>query len=210
METFVVLATLAAVHLAAVISPGPSLIVVARTSVAVAPSAGLLAALGMGLGSLVWALAALFGLTLLFEIAPWLYAAMKVAGAVFLLFLALTMWRQASRPFAVALGDNGRSPAASSSFGTGLLTQLSNPKVVVFFGSVFVTLLPSEPPLAMLLGVLAIVFLNEFGWFALVAYLFSRERPRTLYLRGKAWIDRIFGTFLGGLGLSLLLDRRAA
>lgn len=73
MSTILLLAAIGTAHLLAVLSPGPSFLVVARTAMASSRAAGIWAALGMGVGSLIWAVAALFGLNLLFTLVPWLY-----------------------------------------------------------------------------------------------------------------------------------------
>ena len=82
-----------------------------------------------------------------------------------------------------------------------LLLQLSNPKVMVFMGSIFVSLLPAQPPAWMDATVLAIVALNEFTWFALLALLFSGGAARAFYRRTKLWLDRLMGGVLGLLGV---------
>jgi threonine/homoserine/homoserine lactone efflux protein len=87
------------------------------------------------------------------------------------------------------------------------MVQLSNPKVAVFFGSVFLTLLPADAPSWTNVAVPAIVFVDEFAWYALVALLFSGDLVRTGYHRARVWIERLTGGVLAALGLRLALDR---
>jgi threonine/homoserine/homoserine lactone efflux protein len=205
MDLLATLIGLQITHLLAVISPGPSLLVVARTAAAHARRAGTWVAVGLGLGTLIWSLAALFGLGLLFDLAPWLYAGLKAAGALYLLYLALMLWRGAGRPLSVE-AESAHAPAplgAAASLRLGLLTQLANPKVAVFFGSIFVALLPAEPSAGVQAAVIAIVVANEVGWYGFVAQAFAAPRVRRGYARAKTWIDRATGTFLGLLGLRL-------
>ena len=204
MESTLILVSFVAVHLLAVMSPGPSFLVVARASVARSRRSAIWSALGMGAGSVVWALAALFGLDVLFQIAPWLYTAMKVAGALFLIYLAVMLWRQADRPVPVLRPADATGASALAAFRLGLLTQLANPKVVVFFGSIFLAVLPAERPGWMSLALLVLVFFDEFLWYAVVAIAFSVERLRSGYQRLKRIIDRVTGGFLGLLGLRML------
>jgi threonine/homoserine/homoserine lactone efflux protein len=86
-----------------------------------------------------------------------------------------------------------------------LLLQVSNPKIMVFFGSIFLSLLPPHPPGWMPGVVLGIVAVNEFAWFALLAVVFSGESARGFYRRAKFWMDRVMGGALGLLGLRLAL-----
>ena len=206
MEYVAVLAGLALVHLLAVASPGPSTVLVIQTSAVSGRRAGLLAAFAMMLGALVWAAAALYGLQILFARFEWLYVAFRIAGAIYLIYLGFMLLRHAGAPLPEA------DPAAAQAgvwqgFVKALLLQLSNPKVMVFMGSIFISLLPAQPPAWMDATVLAIVAINEFTWFALLALLFSGSTARAFYRRTKVWLDRIMGGALGALGLKLALDR---
>ena len=211
LETATLLIGFAAVHLMVVISPGPSFLVVARAAVAASRRYGAWIAVGLGLGSVIWAMAALFGLTLLFRQVPWLYAGMKVAGALYLIFLGVMLWRHARDPLTAAASpghSRSHNPGRGAGRGIrlGILTQLSNPKAAVFFGSVFVTLLPADPTPATVALVLAVIFVNECVWYMAVARAFSIRRLRDAYLRVKAWSDRVTGAFLSALGVRLMTD----
>jgi threonine/homoserine/homoserine lactone efflux protein len=189
------------VQLLAVISPGPSFLVTARTAVARSRREGIKVAAGLAIGTVLWSAGALFGLNILFHAVPALFMAMKLAGALFLLWIALQIFRNADQP--LELG-HATHEASESAFWKGFWIQISNPKVVVFFGSVFVAMLPENPPLWMLLALLLIVSFNEFWWYSAVALFFGAKPVRALYLKSKVWIDRVTGLFLGVLGLRLL------
>lgn len=190
-------------HLLAVISPGPSLIVVTQTAISISRRAGVANALGFGIGSLIWAIAAIFGLGILFSAVPLIYAIVKAAGALYLIFLAFKLLR--SDGIIDPVADNGT--AAKTGFGafrTGLFIQLSNPKVVIFMGSILTTLLPQSASPVLLAWVLTIIFLNEFLWYSLVATMFSIDRVRAFYAKVSKTVDHIAGLFLGALGIRIL------
>jgi threonine/homoserine/homoserine lactone efflux protein len=199
----VALAGLAVVHLLAVASPGPSTVLVIQSAAVSGRRAGLLAAFAMMLGALVWAAAALYGLQVLFARFDWLYVAFRIAGALYLLYLAVMLIRHAGAPLPEADPSMVRA-GAWQGFVKALLLQLSNPKVMVFMGSIFISLLPAQPPGWMDVTVLAIVAINEFTWFALLALLFSGGAARAFYRRTKLWLDRLMGGVLGLLGVRLL------
>ena len=203
---------LAAVHLMAAASPGPSFVLVAQTAVGSGRRAGLLAALAMMLGAVIWAAAALYGLQALFARFEWLYLAMRIGGGLYLLYLAVMLWRHAPEPLPEpsAAGDKttGDNAGAVQGFVRALLLQLGNPKVMVFFGSIFLALLPAHPPTGMQVATLAIVAFNEFTWYALITLLFSGGPARAIYRRAKFWLDRIMGGALALLGLRLALLSR--
>jgi threonine/homoserine/homoserine lactone efflux protein len=186
-------------QMVAVISPGPSFLITARTAVARSRGDGVKVAFGLGAGTLIWAGAALFGLNALFQAVPILFIAMKLAGALFLLWIAYQIFSHAKAPL-----DIEGEAATGNPFWRGFLVQIGNPKVMVFFGSIFIAMLPSNPPGWMLWTLLAIVTFNEVFWYSLVALFFGAGRVRVFYLRAKAWIDRITGAFLGVVGLRLL------
>lgn len=201
------LLSLAAVHLMAVASPGPSFVLVAQTAVGSGRRAGLLAAFAMMLGALIWAAAALYGLQVIFARLEWAYLAMRIGGGLFLLYLALMLWRHAPEPLPEPAVESG-STGALQGFARALLLQLGNPKVMVFFGGIFLALLPAHPPAGMQAATLAIVAFNEFTWYALISLLFSGGPARSVYRRTKFWLDRIMGGALALLGLRLALLSR--
>ncbi|KIQ36680.1 threonine transporter [Variovorax paradoxus] len=188
-------------------SPGPSFVMVARTAVA-SRSDGLAAALGMGAGGLVFAIAALAGLQAAFLAVPGLYLAIKGFGGAYLIYLGFRIWRGARQPLAMtqeADASSGRPQGRGGrTFLLGLATQVSNPKTAVVYASIFAAFLPREVPLVLALAVPVVIFCIETGWYAIVALALSSAAPRSAYLRYKAWIDRAAGGVMGLLGLRLV------
>jgi threonine/homoserine/homoserine lactone efflux protein len=208
VDYVVALVGLALVHLLAVASPGPSTVLVVQTAAVAGRRGGLLAALAMMVGALLWATAALFGLQALFARFEWLYLAFRIGGAIYLIYLAMQLWRHARDPLPEIPVGLALRMTGWQGFLRALLLQLSNPKIMVFFGSIFLSLLPANLPAWMDATVLAIVAFNEFTWFALLALLFSGGAARALYRRAKFWLDRLMGGALALLGLRLALANR--
>ena len=200
------LAALFVVHLLVVASPGPAFLAVSRTAISSSRAAGVVAASGMATGALIWAIATLFGLHILFAKAPWLYDAMRLGGAAYLIYLGVGMLRSAWRGERIA-SDGAVATTGRRTFLRSLGVQLSNPKAAVFFGSIFVALLPAAPPLWVKGGALAILGVNEFGFYALVAVVLSTPRAQRIYGNAKRGLDALFGGFLTVLGLKLALSR---
>jgi threonine/homoserine/homoserine lactone efflux protein len=190
------------------ISPGPSFVFVVRTAVAQSRRDGLAAAFGMGVGAFFFGALALVGLRTLIAGGGWLFVGLKVLGGAYLLYLAVVIWRGAAHPIAVKGDGDGRGSNLPKSFGLGLATQLSNPKIVAVFGAVFAALLPAEPPLWLDLALPPLIFVQETAWYALVALAFSSAQPRALYLRARTWIDRAAGAVIGALGARLILEAK--
>ncbi len=200
--TFAVFASIVFIHLMAAISPGPSFVVAVRTAASEGFRVAASLAVGFGLGAVIWALAALFGLAVLFQIAPWLFTTLKIVGAAFLIWIAIMTWRHASDPLPeVTEGATPRS--ALSALRLGVITQLANPKPAVFFGAVFVGLVPPDVGWQALILLLVVIFANETLWYMLVGQLFSTRHVRAVYARGKRWVDRAFGGLIAAFGVKI-------
>ncbi len=207
MSEVQVLLSIGFFQLLAVMSPGPSFLITARTAVAQSRLDGFKVALGLGTGTVVWATATLLGFDLIFSALPSLLVAMKIAGALFLLWVAYQIFRHVAEPieFGAMKGERQSNP-----FMKGFWTQMSNPKVLAFFSSVFIAMLPAHVPLWMQVALVAIVSFNEVWWYTAVSLFFGMGPVRRSYLMAKAWIDRVTGFFLGVLGLRLLWAAREA
>src|SRR3954470_5278786 len=136
MESLLAFLSIGAALSVGAMSPGPSFVMVARTSLAGTRADGVAAALGMGVGGVIFATAALLGLQAVLAAVPMLYAALKVGGGAYLMFLAYRIWCGARDPLQLDTVTSVRRP-----FTLGLLTQLTNPKTAVVYASVFASLL---------------------------------------------------------------------
>lgn len=190
-------------------SPGPSFIMVARTAIASSRTDGISAAIGMGVGGLVFAVTALLGLHGLLLAIPSLYWVLKVAGGLYLAYLGLRIWLGAKKPLiSDMIEPTSSTTTAIRSFALGLTTQISNPKTAVVYASVFAAFLPSESSLVFSFGIASLVFMIETVWYTLVAIVLSSNVPRTVYLHYKSWIDRATGGMMIALGFKLVASAR--
>lgn len=188
------------------ISPRPRFVLLARIAAARSRADGMSAALGMGLGGVVLGGLALLGLQALLAQAGWLSLALKLAGGLYLLYLAVLIWRGAAEPIAVEPSAALDAAGLGRSFALALATQISNPKAIAVYGSIFAALLLPAVPGWVLVALPLGLFVIEAGWYAIVALAFSAERPRAAYLRSKRWVDRLAAVVMGGLGVRLLSE----
>lgn len=192
----------ASLSLFAAISPGPAVLMAARTGLSEGFRTGAFLAAGIGAGAVVWASAAMFGLNLVFAAAPALLWALKILGGGYLIWMAFHLWRDAKKP--LDTGEERAVPrSALSAFRLGLFTQLANPKPAVMFSAIFLGTVPPATPLWVYAALLAVVFMNETLWNILVARIFSLDRTRARYISLKTVIDRVFGGMLALLGVKL-------
>src|SRR6266850_692224 len=208
MESLIVIVPLLGAVLIGAVSPGPSFVLIARTAIAVSRLDGLAAALGMGLGAALFAAAALLGLQALLTNVPSVYLGLKGFGALYLLYLAVRLWKGAPEPIVLSPASSGFPTTPARSFFLGLATQVSNPKTAIVYASIFAALLPAGQSASSALAIVFMIFAMETGWYALVAVAFSAARPRQAYLRSKMWIDRAAGAVLALLGLKLIWQIR--
>ena len=198
---------LAVVHMMAAISPGQSFLFITRTAMTSGRIPALAATVGMAGGACVWAVAAMLGMAVILQQATWAYTILRIAGGLYLVYLAIMIWRHA--PAAIEIGTvKKQDMQLLGSLRNGFLIQLANPKVVVFFGSIFFALLPPDAPLWVSCAAVLIVLFNVTAWFTLVALLFSSPGPRGAYVRLKPSIDRVMAGVLGMIGMKLIADTR--
>ena len=187
----------------AVVSPGPAVLMSARTGLTEGFRTGVMLALGIATGAVFWALAAMFGLHLIFDAAPSLLWALKIGGAAYLLWMGWHLWRDAKTPFiAEDARPVPRSPFAA--FRLGLWTNLSNPKAVVIYSSIFLGTISPGTPTWILATLIAMILVMETAWNSLVARIFSLDRTRAAYISLKTVIDRCFGAALALLGVKIV------
>jgi threonine/homoserine/homoserine lactone efflux protein len=187
----------------AAISPGPAVLMAARTGLTEGFRTGVMLAMGIGTGAVIWALAAMFGLNIVFAAAPSLLWALKIGGAAYLLWMAWNLCKGAAQPFVTTdARPVPRSPLAA--YRLGLWTNLANPKAAVMFSSIFLGTVSESTPVWVLALLLVIIFTAETLWNTLVARIFSAERTRAGYISLKTVIDRVFGAGLALLGIKIV------
>lgn len=198
LSTFI---TIWLLHVAALITPGANVLLVSQLAASGQQRSAMRAALGVAAGAAVWSSAAVLGVHALFAAVPAVRLVLQVAGALYLLYVASKLWR------AQAASAESSAPdlPAWRAFRLGLLTNLSNPKSALFFGSVFSAALPPEPSAAMLAGAVVLIVGNALVWHLGLAYVFSHRRVQAGYAAQRGIVGRLAGAALGALGLSLLV-----
>jgi threonine/homoserine/homoserine lactone efflux protein len=207
MELSASIFSIAAALTLGAMSPGPSFIMVARTSLAVSRQDGLAAAVGMGIGGVFFSVVALLGVLAILAAVPLLHLTLKVFGGAYLLYLGYRIWRSARQRLVLEVTSAQGGPTQVwRSFLLGLATQVSNPKTAVVYASVFASLLPHEVPSFALIALPVMIFAIETIWYSVVALALSAPAPRARYLASKAWLDRTAGAIMSLLALKLIFE----
>lgn len=189
------------------ITPGLDTALVLRTAAVEGPRRAALAGLGIVLGCLVWGAAAALGLGALLAASQTAFTALKWAGAAYLVWLGAGLLLRPRTSF-----DLGSAAAAPSSatvwLRRGLLTNLLNPKVGVFYVSFLPQFLPEGPPPGAFMFLLAAIHaVMGIAWFAA---LIAATQPISHLLRRSAvvaWLDRITGGIFLGFAAKLAIEK---
>ena len=205
MTYFYLLLSLLAVDLLAAISPGPNFVVVTQAAINRTRRHAAAVVLGIMTANLFWCAAVLFGLSALFEVAPRLYVAIKFMGGAYLIYLGVRLCCGESLTAAATESSFQNSPGAA--FVRGLLTNLSNPKSVVYFGSIFALFMrPGTPAWVQALAV-GIVLFDTALWYGTVGALFSSGIVQRFYARVQRPVNRATGAVMIAFGGRLMLVR---
>lgn len=204
MEILLSLFFILSALLAGAVSPGPSFVLIARISMGNSRNDGIAASIGMGIGGVIFSLLALMGLQTILTNIPVLYIALKVFGGLYLIYIAIRIWRGANHPVEKINNNINKSSFIKKSFFVGLGTQISNPKTAIVYSGIFAALLPTNIPQTIYYILPPLVFIVEAGWYMVVTLLLSSESPRTVYLKSKSVLDRVAGSVMAGLGIKLI------
>ncbi len=202
-----ILATLAGVYLLVLMSPGPNFFLIIQLSTNGKRQAGVQAALGFTLGSIIWASLAFIGIASILAGIGWLYNGLRLAGAIYLIWFGLKILRGVVSKKTESIHENSIIKNPANAFRTGLFTSLTNPKAGVFWTSIFATLIPPQMPLWFWGITLLLVVLLSGGWHLGLAFLFDSPKIRGFYQTLRRPIDAVCGTVLVGLGLKLCLTK---
>ena len=196
------LAALAGVIALSAIRPGPNFVIVSSTAMRASRKAALAAALGLASASLTWTVLAICGLGLLLSHAAWVYEAIRIVGALYLVAIGLKMVRGARTP--LDLSATTQRVAPWGAMRRAYLVSMGNPKSVAFYGSIFALMVPPSAPLWFYAATVGIATAISALWYCSVALLFSNPRVLTAFARIKTGVETVMGLCLVGLGGKLL------
>lgn len=190
------------------ITPGLDSTLVLRTAAVEGPRRAALAGIGILLGCMVWGFAAAVGIGAVLAASKLAYAVLRLVGATYLIFMGAQMLWRAYRPSNTATAAVVPSQRRGSWFWRGLLTNLLNPKVGVFYVTFLPLFVPAGVNVTLFSMLLTLIHVAETVlWFAL---LILATRPLAKWLQRssvKRALDGVAGTVLIGFGGALLLGR---
>ena len=195
------LLTIAVLHWVVLLVPGFNFVLVGQLAAGGSRSRAFSAVAGMTLATLSWALLAVLGVGVVFSAHPALRLVAQVAGGLYLLQMAWRLWGSRQQPGAAAAATLTHGGAFRAGFFTGML----NPKIALFYGSVFATAMPARPSLLLSVSAVAMVFLNSVAWHSFLALVLSQPVVQRAYLRHVRSLNQLCAAVVGAFGLRLLL-----
>ena len=206
MHYLIEFAGLMAVFSLVIIAPGADTAMVMRQSLAFGRAAGIATSFGVGSSLLLHLSYTILGLGLLVAKSIMVFNLLKLAGALYLLVLGIRTWRAPAFVAPEIVVGTARS-ASLGDFGRGFITNALNPKPVLFFLSLFSTLVSPQTPLPVQglygLGMATALI----GWLAIVASFLTVPKVRGQFSRAGRWINRVAGAMFVGFGVKLALAR---
>lgn len=200
--------TVAFVHFIALMSPGPDFFFVSQTAVSRSRKEAMMGVLGITCGVMVWAGVALLGLHLILEKMAWLHNIIMIGGGLYLCWMGYQMLRGALKKEAAdASAPKVELAAGGRSFLKGLMTNLANPKAIIYFGSVFSLFVSDSVGTPERWGIFVLIAIETLAWFTVVASLFALPAMRRGYQRLAKWIDGFAGVLFAGFGIHLIISR---
>ena len=194
--------------LMAIASPGPNVLAVIGTSMAVNRPSGIALAMGVATGSLTWAVLTAIGLSALLATYASAILIIKLFGGLYLLWLAYKAFRSAASAHDIdATGLAGGRRSAWAYARRGYIVQMTNPKAVLAWIAIISLGLAPGAPVWVVGAVVGGTFILSVVIHLLYAVAFSTPVMVAIYGRARRVIQGALGTFFGLAGLRLLTDR---
>lgn len=188
-------------------SPGPNILAIIGTSMAVGRRAGIALALGIASGSAIWATMTAFGLTALISAYAGVLTATKVAGGLYLLWLAFKAFRSAASPAPATVTGAMRAADCAACFRRGLTIQMSNPKAALSWIAIMSLGIGNDAPASIAFVLIIGATLLSIAGHLAYALAFSTAQAVHVYRRARRAIDTVLGVFFTFAGLKLLSSR---
>jgi RhtB (resistance to homoserine/threonine) family protein len=205
MEYLPLIGTVALLNLLAAVSPGPDFVMVVRNSLCFSRRSGIFTSLGismaLGVHLVFWAA----GIGLIISKSIVLFSLIKYLGAGYLIYMGIGSILSKVSKLDIKEERKGSDLMRSQAFRMGFLTNVLNPKVTMFFLSLFSFVIGNSTPVYVILTISAIIIGTAFTWFTIVSIFLAQQNVQRAFLKYEMTINRILGGFLILLGVRLAL-----
>ena len=206
MEYTSLFALIFSIHLLAVMSPGPDFVMVLKNALQYNRKIAVYTALGISLGIGVHILYSVLGLAYLFQKNHSLFTGIKIAGALYLIYMGIRTLQSAQKNIDLKATETPANISIWQAIKTGFFTNVLNPKASLFFLSIFSVVIPPNVPLWVLLTISAMLIGVTFLWFAFVSYIFTNPQVVKRYQKTEKYLLFILGIVLILLGAGIIFE----
>lgn len=205
MDAAIVLISVFAIFIPALMLPGPDFVAVVRTSMTRGTGAGLLTTLGVSAGLGLYATLSMLGLSAILVEYQWLTWLVRMLGGSYLIYLGIKLVFAKPQTINVAGGTarRGMHPCVF-----GFLVTMTNPKAIVLFASVFATAITETTPFWLMGLMIGLVMVSSLTWYSLVSLFMSSTPVITRFQNARHWIERAAGVCFITIGGRILADAR--
>ena len=201
------LLTICALHFVAQLSPGPDVLLVAKSSASTTRANTLKIILGISAGVVVWVALTLLGFTVLLEQWPWIQQVFMLIEGLFLAKMGYAMLKGGIATLKQNTNLDGViEQPPKNYFLLGLYTNLANPKIVIYFSSVFSLALSSTAGANLKPQLAVIIPIQTFLVFSLLMMIMSIPKIKRIYQKSGSYIDIVSGSFFLLFAIFLWVD----
>ena len=208
MENLILIGTVAGIHLLALISPGPDFVMAIRNSMTYSRKTGIRTAIGFSLGIATHIFYCLAGLAVVISKSILLFNTVKYIGAAYLIYIGIKSIFSKKSEIKIDEQEIKDDISAFQAIKSGLLTNIFNPKVTLFFLSIFTLMIPPETPMIILFTMSILIIINTALWFSLVAIFFTQKRVQIVFDKFQGIFNKTFGGLLVILGIKIASSKQ--
>jgi RhtB (resistance to homoserine/threonine) family protein len=208
VEYLTLIGTVTTIHLLGLISPGPDFIVAVRNSLVYSRKTGVWTAVGFGLGITIHIFYSLAGLAIVISKSILLFNIIKYAGAGYLIYIGLRSFFSKSSMIKISNDGKKKDITSFEAVKVGFLTNILNPKVTLFFLSLFSMVVTPGTPLLVMLIMGAIMVINTILWFSFVSVSLSHKKVRSVFEKYQNAFNKTLGGLLVALGIKVAFIER--
>jgi len=197
--------TIAILHFFAVSSPGPDFIIVTRQSIRSGRTAAIFTSLGIASGILVHSFAAMTGLTYIISSNPLVFLYLKIIASIYLGYLGFISIFNSSSITHYTSNQSTSDQNFLYSYRIGFITNVLNPKAILFFITVFSIVVDSSTSVLSLGIYGAYMSIATFIWFTFISYIFTNTTLINKYRNSLPIFEKILGCILLLIASQILL-----
>ena len=198
--------TIATIHLLAMMSPGPDFAMITRNSLIYSKKTGIYSSIGLAIGILLHILYSLIGIGFIISKSIVLFSVIKFLGAAYLIYIGYKSLRAKPNETNFERSKKNIDLKRNEAIKMGFLTNALNPKVTLFFLSLFTQIINPETPLIIqFLYGMEMSFMT-FVWFSSVATILSYKTIKSKFSLFQHYFEKVFGVILIALGIKVAMS----